>query len=343
MKKAFITGITGQDGSYLAELLLEKGYIVHGMIRRSSSLNTRRIDHIYDKITLHYGDMTDSLCLDRLFSEIKPDEIYHLAAQSHVKVSFEMPEYTGEVDALGTLKIIESFRKNCPTATFYNACTSELYGKVVEIPQNELTPFHPRSPYGVSKMYSYWIAKNYREAYGLRIFNGILFNHESERRGETFVTRKISIGLAKIKHQLQNNVEEVSTLKLGNLYSKRDWGYAPDFVYGMWKMCQSKKPDDYVLATGECHSIKEFIDVSAQECGFDIIWKGEGIEERGYIGDKVVIEVDAKYFRPSEVDLLQGDYSKAKSELGWVPKVKFDELAKRMMRHELKNYKNSYV
>lgn len=336
MKIAFITGITGQDGSYLAELLLEKGYKVHGMIRRSSSLNTKRIDHIYDKISLHYGDMTDSLCLDRLLNEIKPDEIYHLAAQSHVKVSFEMPEYTGEVDALGTLKIIESFRKNCPTATFYNACTSELYGKVVEVPQNELTPFHPRSPYGVSKMYSYWIAKNYREAYGLRIFNGILFNHESERRGETFVTRKISIGLAKIYNELKNDCESLSIIKLGNLYSKRDWGYAPDFVYGMWKMCQQKNADDFVLATGECHTIKEFIEVSVRECGITIDWRGEGLDEKGYINNLLAIEVDTKYFRPSEVDILQGDYTKAKKMLDWQPNVKFEQLAKIMILNEIK-------
>jgi GDPmannose 4,6-dehydratase len=339
-KVALITGITGQDGSYLAELLLRKGYEVHGIIRRSSSINTKRIDHIFDDINLHYGDVSDSLCLDKLMSEIKPDEIYHLAAQSHVKVSFEMPEYTGQVDALGTLKLIEAYKNICPKAKFYNACTSELYGLVQEIPQTENTPFYPRSPYGVAKQYSFWICKNYREAYKLNISNGILFNHESERRGETFVTRKITLALAEIKYALENNLK-FKTLKLGNLYSKRDWGYAPDYVYGMWLMNQQENPDDYVLATNETHTIKEFIDLSIKECGFQINWIGEGINEKGMIDDKIIIEIDEKYFRPSEVDLLIGDYSKAKNKLNWQPIVKFHDLVKIMMKHDIENHKKN--
>jgi GDPmannose 4,6-dehydratase len=335
MKKiAFITGITGQDGSYLTELLLEKGYEVHGMVRRSSTINTKRLDHIFDKITLHYGDMTDSLCLDKLLSTIKPTEIYHLAAQSHVKVSFEMPEYTGEVDALGTLKLLESFRKNCPDAKLYNACTSELYGKVVETPQTEITPFYPRSPYGVAKLYAFWIAKNYRESYDLKIKNGILFNHESERRGETFVTRKITLGLAKIKKQIQNG-QAITPLKLGNLYSKRDWGYAPDYVYGMYLINQSDLNEDFVLSTNETHTTKEFIELATKECGFNLEWVGEGLNEKAYHNGQIIIEISEKYFRPAEVDLLLGDYSKAKNLLGWEPKVKFPELVEKMMKHDL--------
>lgn len=334
-KVAFLTGCTGQDGSYLAELLLEKGYEVHGIIRRSSTINTRRIDHIYDKVKLHYGDMTDSLCLDRLLNEIKPSEIYHLAAQSHVKVSFELPEYTGEVDALGTLKLLEAYRKHCPNARFYNACTSELYGMVQEVPQKETTPFYPRSPYGVAKLYSFWISKNYRESYGLRISNGILFNHESERRGETFVTRKITLALSKIVKDLKVGVE-ITPLRLGNLYSKRDWGYAPDYVYGMWLMNQQDKADDYVLATGETHSNKEFIECAAKECGLSIAWKGDGENEKGYLPDgTVLVEIDKRYMRPAEVDLLIGDYSKAKEKLGWEPKVKFNDLVKIMINHDI--------
>lgn len=336
-KKALITGITGMDGSYLSELLLNKGYEVHGIIRRSSTINTHRIDHIYDKIKLHYGDMIDSICLDRILNDIKPDEIYHLAAQSHVMVSFELPEYTGEVDALGTLKLIESFKKNCPEAKFYNACTSELFGSTKISPQNETTPFEPRSPYGVAKLYSYWIARNYREAYGLHICNGILFNHESERRGETFVTRKTTMALAKIKKCIDKGRQDFETIKLGNLYSKRDWGYAPDFVYGMWLMLQQDNPDDYVLATGETHTIKEFVNAACHECRLDIRWEGEGINEVGMSNGVKIIELNKRYFRPTEVDLLIGDYSKAKEKLGWEPKIKFKELVKIMMKHDLKN------
>jgi GDPmannose 4,6-dehydratase len=338
-KKAFITGITGQDGSYLAELLLEKGYEVHGIVRRSSTINTGRINHIYDRIKLHYGDMTDSLCLDRLMSEIKPDEIYHLAAQSHVKVSFELPEYTGQVDAMGTLRFIEAYRKHCPNARFYNACTSEMYGLVKEVPQTEVTPFHPRSPYGVAKLYSFWICKNYRESYGLHISNGILFNHEGERRGETFVTRKITLALGEIKRCLDKG-QDFPKLRLGNLYSKRDWGYAKDFVYGMWLMLQQETPDDYVLSTNETHTIKEFVELACKECGWNLTWQGEGENEKGLVDGLVIVELDKKYLRPSEVDLLIGDYTKANSVLGWKPKVKFEELVKIMMSHDIKNINN---
>ena len=338
-KKAFITGITGQDGSYLAELLLEKGYEVHGIVRRSSTINTGRINHIYDRVKLHYGDMTDSLCLDRLMSEIKPDEIYHLAAQSHVKVSFELPEYTGQVDAMGTLRFIEAYRKHCPNARFYNACTSEMFGLVKEVPQTEVTPFHPRSPYGVAKLYSFWICKNYRESYGLYISNGILFNHEGERRGETFVTRKITLALGEIKRCLDKG-QDFPKLRLGNLYSKRDWGYAKDFVYGMWLMLQQDIPDDYVLSTNETHTIKKFVELACKECGWNLTWEGEGENEKGLVDGLVIVELDKKYLRPSEVDLLIGDYTKANSVLGWKPKVKFEELVKIMMRHDIKNINN---
>jgi GDPmannose 4,6-dehydratase len=304
MKKALITGITGQDGSYLAELLLGLGYEVHGIVRRSSSFNTGRIDHISDKIHLHHGDLTDSLNVNNIISLIKPDEIYNLGAQSHVKVSFELPEYTGNVDALGTLKIIEAAKIHCPNAKIYNATTSELFGLVQETPQTEKTPFYPRSPYGVAKLYSFWICKNYRESYNLFISNGILFNHESERRGETFVTRKITQGLSK---WMKNH----TPIQLGNLDSKRDWGYAPDYVYGMYLMLQQDKPDDFVLATNETHTIREFIETACKLIDIDIKWEGEGVNEKGIdlnSGD-VVIEINPKYFRPSEVDNLLGDYS----------------------------------
>lgn len=339
-KVALCTGITGQDGSYLAELLLSKGYEVHGIIRRSSSINTKRIDHIYNQIHLHYGDMTDSLCIDKIMSTIKPDEVYHLAAQSHVKVSFEIPEYTGQVDAMGTLRLLEALKNHCPNSKLYNACTSEMYGMVKEIPQTEETPFHPRSPYGVSKLYSYWICKNYRESYGLHISNGILFNHESERRGETFVTRKITIGLGEIYQSIKEN-KDFNAIKLGNLYSKRDWGYAKDYVYGMWLMLQQEEPDDYVLSTNTTWSIKDFINIACKECGFDIKWVGEGTEEKAMLGDKVIIEIDKKYFRPAEVDILIGDYKKAEQKLGWKPQVQFEELVKIMVEHDVKkiNYK----
>jgi len=350
MKKALITGITGQDGSYLAELLLSKGYEVHGIIRRASTFNTERLDHIYQDphvddrhLFLHYGDITDSLSIDNIVFKVKPDEIYHLAAQSHVWVSFEIPKYTGEVDALGTLYVLEAMRKHCPESKFYNATTSELFGKVLEIPQKETTPFNPRSPYGVAKIYSYHITKNYRESYNLFAVNGILFNHESERRGSTFVTKKITEGLRKYH-------KDLTPLYLGNVFAKRDWGYAPDFVEGMWMMLQQEEPEDFVLATGETHTIKEFIDECIKylpnkfrvngktEERFQ--WKKDE-EERDILWDmeewRLVIGIDPKYYRPAEVDLLLGDPSKAKEKLGWEAKTKFEDLVKRMMLNELKS------
>jgi GDPmannose 4,6-dehydratase len=333
MKKALITGITGQDGSYLAELLLEKGYEVHGVIRRSSSFNTGRIDHLYNdpeilnkKLFLHYGDLTDSSNLNRLLEKIRPDEIYNLGAQSHVKVSFEVPEYTAEVDAVGTLRFIDAIKETGIETKFYQASTSELYGKAQEIPQNENTPFYPRSPYGVAKLYAYWIIVNYREAYGIYAVNGILFNHESPRRGETFVTRKITRAVARIKYGIQEK------LLLGNLNAKRDWGYAPEYVEGMWRMLQQPEPDDYVLATGETHTVREFADLAFKELDMELEWVGEGKEEKGIEKKtgKVRVEVDPHYFRPTEVDVLIGDASKAREKLGWEPKVKFRELVKIM-------------
>lgn len=333
MKKAFITGITGQDGSYLAELLLEKGYEVHGMLRRSSSFNTERIEHIFHKIKLHHGDITDSSNINHLLSTIKPDEIYNLSAQSHVQVSFEVPEYTAQVDAMGTLRILDAMRIHCPTSKFYQASTSELYGKVQEIPQSETTPFYPRSPYGVAKIYGFWIVKNFREAYNLFACNGILFNHESERRGKTFVTRKITIGLCEIA------TGKIKSLKLGNLNSKRDWGYAPEYVEGMWRMLQQNTPEDFVLATGKTYTIREFIEKSAPYVGYDIEWKGEGVDEKGIDKKtgKIIIEIDPKYFRPTEVDLLIGNPAKAKEKLGWSTKVDIDQLAKIMMESDKKD------
>lgn len=332
MKKvALITGITGMDGSHLAELLLDKGYEVHGIIRRSSSFNTGRIDHIYDKLKLHYGDVTDTLSLEHIIQDIKPDEIYNLAAQSHVAVSFELPEYTGQVDALGVLRLLETVRRYSPHTKIYQASTSELFGKVHEIPQNENTTFHPRSPYGVAKLYAYWICKNYRESYNMFISNGILFNHEGERRGETFVTRKITKGLV-------NWMKTKKPIHLGNLNSKRDWGYAKDYVYGMYLMLQQDKPDDFVLATGEAHSNREFVEEACKYINVDIEWQGEGENEIGVdknTGDAIVVQVDPKYFRPAEVDILLGDPTKAKNILGWEPKTKFKELVKLMMEHDL--------
>jgi GDPmannose 4,6-dehydratase len=330
MKKALITGITGQDGSYLLELLLEKGYEVHGIIRRSSSFNTGRIDHLYNnpdiygkKMFLHYGDVTDTSNLNRLLEKIAPDEIYNLAAQSHVKVSFEIPEYTAEVDAMGTLRFLDAIRETGVRTRFYQASTSELYGKAQEIPQTEKTPFYPRSPYGVAKLYGYWIIVNYREAYGLFACNGILFNHESPRRGETFVTRKITLAAARIKLGLQ------AKLVIGNLYAKRDWGYAPEYCEGMWRMLQQDKPDDFVIATGETHSVKEFVEAVFKELEMELEWKGEKEKEVGTSrkDGRVLVEVDSRYYRPTEVDLLIGNPSKAKSKLGWMPKVTFKELA----------------
>lgn len=329
--KALITGITGQDGSYLAELLLGKGYEVHGIIRRNSTFNTMRIDHIFDELHLHYGDITDSLSIDKIVYDVKPDEIYHLAAQSHVHVSFEIPKYTGEVDALGTLYVLESMRKHCSNAKFYNASTSELFGEVIETPQTETTTFNPRSPYGVAKIYSYYITKNYREAYGLFTVNGILFNHESERRGSTFVTKKITEGIA-------NYLKTGKPFYLGNVYAKRDWGYAPDFVEGMWMMLQQEKPEDFVLATGENHTIKDFIDECLKNFDNTFRWSQDD-KNRDILWDinknQIVIGIDEKYYRPSEVNLLLGDASKAKEKLGWEPTIKFEKLVSIMMCNEL--------
>lgn len=345
-KVALITGITGQDGSFLAELLLEKGYEVHGVIRRSSSFNTGRIEHLYidelikdmhtkRKVQLHYGDMTDSTNLIRLIKEVNPDEIYNLAAMSHVKVSFEVPEYTADTDGLGTLRLLEAVRfldmdKKC---RIYQASTSELYGKVQEVPQSETTPFYPRSPYGVAKLYGFWITKNYREAYGMFAVNGILFNHESERRGETFVTRKITLAAARIAQGKQEK------LYLGNLDSLRDWGYAKDYVECMWLMLQHDTPEDFVIATGEMHTVREFCDLSFKEAGITLRWEGIGVEEKGICteSDKVMIEVDPKYFRPAEVEQLLGDPTKARTVLGWNPtSTSFEELVKIMMKSDMK-------
>jgi len=338
-KVALLTGITGMDGSHLAELLLEKGYDVHGIIRRCSTFNTDRIEHIFDKIKLHYGDLTDPLVISNLISEIQPDEVYNLGAQSHVKVSFEIPYYTAQVDGLGTLAVLEAVKNHCPKTRIYQASTSELYGGMgYNMPTTgytEESPMHPRSPYGCAKMYGLWITKNYRESYGMHISNGILFNHEGERRGETFVTRKITIALGKIKKALTDKTD-FETLKLGNLYSKRDWGYAKDYVYGMWLMTQQDTPDDYVLATNETYSIKDFVNQAALECEIDIDWIGEGVNEKAIVDGKVIIEIDEKYYRPAEVDVLLGDYTKAKSKLGWEPKVKFKELVKIMMESDIK-------
>ena len=349
MKKALITGITGQDGSYLAEFLLEKGYEVHGIIRRSSTISTWRIEHLYNdpkilnkKLFLHYGDLTDLSNLIEILRKVEPDEIYNLAAQSHVKVSFEIPIVTAETDALGTLKILEAIRILGleRKVKFYQASTSELYGKVQEIPQNENTPFYPRNPYGVAKLYAFWIVKNYREAYNIFACNGILFNHESPRRGINFVTRKITLELCRIKLGLKN-----TPLELGNLNAKRDWGYAPEYVKGMWLMLQQEEPDDYVLATGETHSVREFVEEAAKLLGYEIEWEGEGLEEKGY--DKktgqLLVKVNPKYFRPTEVDILVGDYSKAKKKLGWEPKVKFKELVRIMVEADLKRLQKKEI
>ena len=331
MKIALITGITGQDGSYLAELLLEKGYEVHGIVRRSSLINTYRIDHIYQNINLHYGDLTDSTNLVRVIQQVQPDEIYNLGAQSHVKVSFEMPEYTGQTDALGTLRVLEAVRllgmEN--KVRIYQASTSEMFGLVQEIPQKETTPFYPRSPYGCAKVYGYWITKNYREAYGMYACTGILFNHESPRRGETFVTRKIVRALSKISVGLQD------CLYLGNLNAKRDWGHAKDFVEAMWLMLQQDNPDDYVIATGKQYSVKEFVNTAGPYFGLHIEWKGEGLDEVGVekFSGKPIIRVDSKYFRPTEVETLLGDSTKAKEKLGWEPKISFEQLVEDMCIH----------
>lgn len=343
-KKALITGITGQDGSYLAELLLEKGYEVHGTIRRASTFNTSRIDHLYQdphgnktRLFLHYSDLADGSNLNRLLEKIQPDEIYNLAAQSHVRVSFDIPEYTGDVTALGALRILDAIRETGIKTRFYQASSSEMYGLVQEVPQKESTPFYPRSPYGVAKLYAYWITKNYRESYGLHASNGILFNHESPRRGETFVTRKITRGLARIK------LGKEDKLYLGNLDAKRDWGYAKDYVEGMWRMLQQETSDDYVLATNETHTVREFIEEASKILGFDLEWHGEGLDEKGFdkVSGRIIIEIDPKYFRPAEVDLLIGDYAKAKEKLGWEPATKFNELVRLMAEQDLaKEQKN---
>ena len=327
-KVALITGITGQDGSYLAELLLEKGYEVHGIVRRASLINTHRIDHIYEQIHLHYGDLTDATNIIVVIKKIEPDEIYNLGAQSHVKVSFETPEYTAQVDGLGTLRVLEAVRLLGmeKKTRIYQASTSELYGLVQATPQTETTPFYPRSPYGVAKLYGYWIVKNYREAYGMHCSSGILFNHESPRRGETFVTRKITRGLSKISVGLQKE------LILGNLNAKRDWGHAKDFVKAMWLMLQQDEPDDYVIATGEQHTVREFVDAAAPIFGLNIEWMGEGLDEIGIdkVTKRTIVAVNEKYFRPAEVESLLGDATKAKEKLGWEPKTTFKQLVEDM-------------
>lgn len=346
MKTALITGITGQDGSYLAEFLLGKGYEVHGVIRRSSSFNTSRIEHLYieellkdmhnnRKIHLHYGDMTDSTNLIRLIREIKPDEIYNLAAMSHVKVSFEVPEYTADTDGIGTLRLLEAVRflgyEN--RTRIYQASTSELFGKVQEVPQTETTPFYPRSPYAVAKLYGYWITRNYREAYGLFAVNGILFNHESERRGETFVTRKVTLAAARIKKGTQEK------LYLGNLSAQRDWGYAKDYVECMWLMLQHDTPEDFVIATGEMHTVREFVELAFKEAGISLRWEGSGIDEKGICAKtgKTLVEVDPRYFRPTEVEQLLGDPTKARTLLGWNPRqTSFEQLISYMVKHDIK-------
>ncbi|HWA74544.1 MAG TPA: GDP-mannose 4,6-dehydratase [Polyangiaceae bacterium] len=339
MPTALITGVTGQDGSYLAELLLSKGYVVHGQVRRSSSFNRGRIDHLYaegapgsDRFFLHYGDMMDTSSITRTLEKIQPDEIYHLAAQSHVKVSFELPEYTAQVDALGTLRILDVLRETGIKSRFYQASTSELYGKVQAIPQNETTPFYPRSPYGVAKLYAYWLTINYRESYGVFAANGILFNHESPRRGESFVSRKVTLGVARMKHGLQKK------LVLGNLDAKRDWGFAPEYVEGMWRILQLDHAEDFVLATGKCYTVRELVTRALGRIGHEVEWTGKGAAERGV--DKktgeTLVAIDPEYYRPAEVDLLLGDPSKAKKLLGWEAQVKFEELVDIMVDADLK-------
>ena len=353
MKIALITGITGQDGSFLAEFLLQKGYEVHGILRRSSSFNTARIEHLYFEewvrdmkqrrlINLHYGDMTDSSSLIRIIQQVQPDEIYNLAAQSHVKVSFEVPEYTAETDAVGTLRILEAVRilGMEKKTKIYQASTSELFGKVQEVPQRETTPFYPRSPYGVAKQYGFWITKNYRESYGMFAVNGILFNHESERRGETFVTRKITLAAARIAQGLQDK------LYLGNMDAQRDWGYAKDYVECMWLILQHETPEDFVIATGEMHTVREFCTLAFQEAGIQLRWEGKGVDEKGIdvATGKVLIEVDPKYFRPAEVEQLLGDPTKAKKMLGWNPRqTSFEQLVKIMVSHDMQYVKNQQL
>ena len=344
MKKALITGITGQDGSYLAELLLEKGYEVHGIIRRASTFNTKRIDHLYQdpheedvRLFLHYGDLTDTSNLNRLLEKIQPDEIYNLGAQSHVGVSFNSPEYTAEATGISTLRILDAIRETGIKTKFYQASTSELFGGLPETaPQNEKTPFYPKSPYGCAKLYSYWITVNYRESYDIFACNGILFNHESPRRGETFVTRKITRAAAAI------HLGQQDKLYLGNLDAKRDWGHAKDYVEGMWRMLQQDTPQDYVLSMNETHTVREFVELAFTELGYTIEWQGEGVNEKGIDKEtgRVLVEVDPRYFRPAEVELLWGDSTKARTELGWEPKYSFMDLVKEMVHSDLENLKN---
>lgn len=337
MKKAFITGITGQDGSFLAELLLEKGYEVHGIIRRASNFNTKRIDHLMDeeRLNLYHGDVTDSANLNKLLKRIQPDEIYNLAAQSHVQVSFEVPEYTAQVDAIGALRLLDAMHNQCPDARYYQASSSELYGKVQEVPQTEKTPFYPRSPYAAAKLYSFWMTKNYREAYGTYACNGILFNHESERRGKTFVSRKITMCLSEIRHGLRD------CLYLGNLSASRDWGYAKEYVEAMWQMMQLDEPEDLVIATGVKTTVREFAEKAAVHAGMKIRWEGSGKEEVGIDENSgaTVIKVNPRYYRPAEVQELLGDASRAKEVLGWEPKTSIDELVAIMMKHDLASAK----
>lgn len=340
MKKALITGVAGQDGSYLSELLLDKGYEVHGMIRRSSLEIKSRVDHLYKgdrknkNFYLHYGDMTDSSNIDRIISKVRPDELYNLAAQSHVRISFDLPEYTANVDGIGTLRLLESIKSNNLKTRFYQASTSELFGKVHEIPQNENTPFYPRSPYGVAKLYSYWIVKNYREAYGMFACNGILFNHESPRRGNSFVTKKI------VQQAVNIYNGKIKSFKLGNLNAKRDWGHAKDYVEAMWKMLQINKPTDFVISTGKTYSVKDFVNKVFEKLQIPIEWNGEGLNEKGINPDtkEIYIEIDPYYFRPTEVDLLVGDPGKAKEILNWEPNYSLDELIDDMVSYELNNY-----
>ncbi len=337
-RRALITGVTGQDGSYLAELLLSKGYEVHGVVRRSSSFNTARLEHLYQDphvadrcLALHYGDMTDASALSRLIERVRPQEIYHLAAQSHVKVSFEVPEYTAETDALGSLRLLDAIKDTGIATRFYQASTSELYGQAQEVPQTERTPFRPRSPYGAAKLYAYWITVNYREAYGLHASNGILFNHESPRRGKTFVTRKITQAAARIALGLQDR------LYLGNLDAQRDWGYAPEYVEAMWLIQQQDNPDDYVIATGKTHTVRRFAELAFERAGLPLRWEGSGVAEKGVDArtGALLIEIDPNYFRPTEVDLLLGDATKAREKLGWEPRTSLEELVALMVDHDL--------
>jgi len=345
MKKALITGITGQDGSYLAELLLSKGYSVHGIVRRSSLSNLSRIQHLCDnpelkkRFCLHEGDLSDSISLKRAVDLVRPDEVYNLAAMSHVKVSFDVPEYTANIDALGTLRMLEAVRTHCPQARFYQASTSELFGKVQEIPQSEKTPFYPRSPYGVAKIYGFWAVVNYREAYQMFACNGILFNHESPRRGETFVSRKITLGIAAILRGTQDKII------LGNLDAKRDWGYAKDFVEGMWLMLQQEKPEDFVLATGNTYSVRYFVELAFREAGIEVVWEGKGVNEKGLdrVTGKVIVEVSPEFFRPSEVDFLIGDARKAKEMLGWESQTAFEDLVRLMVKSDIEQREQALI